>query len=79
MNLFNLLRLTVPLWKYLDPVVNIVIAQETGSILKIDFSSKNDQIHIRFTRKYSLCEYILGVPTHATAWDQQWRGDETLK
>ena len=30
------------------------------------------------TRKYPLREYILGVPTHTTAWDQLWRVDETL-
>ena len=31
------------------------------------------------TRKYPLCRYILGVPTHITAYDRHWEGDETLK
>ena len=30
---------TVPLWKEIDPFVNIVSAQETGSILKIGLAS----------------------------------------
>jgi len=32
---------TVPLWKNLDPVVDIVSAQETGSILKIVLLSQS--------------------------------------
>ena len=35
---FDIQRLTIPLLKDLDPVVNIVSAQETDSILKIDFA-----------------------------------------
>ena len=35
---FDLQKLRVPLWKDLDPVVNIVSAQETDSILKISFA-----------------------------------------
>ena len=31
-----------------------------------------------FTRKYPLCEYILGVLTHTIALDRLWGGDETL-
>ena len=31
------------------------------------------------TRKYPLREYILGVMTHATAWDRLWGDDEPLK
>ena len=38
---FDLQRLTVPLWKDLDSVVNIFSAQETGSILKIGFDLSN--------------------------------------
>ena len=37
------------------------------------------QIIISITKKYPLHGYILGVLTHATAQDQRWRGDETLK
>ena len=37
-SIFDLQRSTVHLWKDLDPVVNIVSAQETGSLLKIDFA-----------------------------------------
>ena len=33
----------------------------------------------RYTRKYPLRGYILGVLTHTTAWDRHWGGDETLK
>ena len=33
----------------------------------------------KYTRKYLLYGYILGVLTHTTAWDQHWGGDETLK
>ena len=36
-------------------------------------------ISISVTRKYLLREYILGVLTHTTAWDQHWGGDKTLK
>ena len=32
-------------------------------------------ISISVTRKYPLREYILGVLTHTTAWDQLWGGD----
>ena len=35
---FDIQRPTVPLWKVLEPLVNIVSAQETGSILKTDFA-----------------------------------------
>ena len=31
------------------------------------------------TRKYPLRGYILGVLTHATAWDQLWGGDNFLR
>ena len=38
---FDTQRPTVPLWKVLEPFVNIVSAQETGSILKIGFVLSN--------------------------------------
>ena len=34
---FDIQTPTVPLWKVLEPFVNILSAQETGSILKTDF------------------------------------------
>ena len=34
---FNLQRLTVTLWKYFDPIVNIFSSQETGRIVKIGY------------------------------------------
>ena len=38
LKLFDIQRPTVPLWKDLEPVVNILFAQETGCILKISFA-----------------------------------------
>ena len=38
---FDLQRLTVPLWKDLEPIVNIVSAQETSSILRIGYAYSN--------------------------------------
>ena len=32
-----------------------------------------------YTRKCSLCGYILGVLTHTAAWDGHWGSEETLK
>ena len=32
----------------------------------------------KYTRKYPLRGYILGVLTHTTALDRLWGGDETL-
>ena len=37
----DLLRSTVPLWKDLKPVVNILLAQRGGNILKIGFALSN--------------------------------------
>ena len=43
---FNLTKTTVPFRKDLDPVINIVSAQETDSILTIDFAlSKWPHLH----------------------------------
>ncbi len=38
---FDLQRLTVPLWKDLEPFANKLSAQETSSILKIGFALSN--------------------------------------
>ena len=43
---FDIKRPTAPLWKGLEPLVNILSAQETGSFLKIDFAlSKWPNLH----------------------------------
>ena len=34
---------------------------------------------LRYTRKYPLRGYILGVLTHTTAWDRLWGGDVFLR
>ena len=39
--------------------------------------SKNTMAFVN-TRKYPLCEYILGVLMHTTAWYRLWERDETL-
>ena len=59
---FDLQRLTAPLWKDLDPIVKIVSAQETASILKISFALS---ISPHLLRAYSVpvCnQKVIGVP-----------------
>ena len=50
------------------------ISNSNKKILLLKFS-----LFSGLTRKYLLRGYILGVLTHANAWDQHWGGDETLK
>ena len=49
-------------------------------MIKREYERSDQEIAKLFkTRKYPLREYILGVLTHTTAWDQHWGDDETLK
>ena len=59
---FDLQRHKVPLWKELDPAVNIVSVQETGSILKIGFALSNLP-HSHRAYVVAVCR-ILGMAVH---------------
>ena len=58
----------------LAPTTAVAAALLLRDALKMSRSSLS-AMQLYITRKYPLRGYILGVPTHTTAWDRLWGGD----
>ena len=61
-------------------VIGQFAIEEDGGINEVSRQSFLTEVTSKYltTRKYLLRGYILGVPTHTTAWDQLWGDDETV-
>ena len=74
--------------------LQLQVSHQTAAAARMSRRSQNSQFQTIFlfssllqilhnnhceTRKHLLCGYIVGVLTLTTSWDQNWRGDETVK
>ena len=63
---------------YLLDLSHEILSLRSFAITSIYMRAVDRTILLRYTRKYPLRGYILGVLTHTTALDRLWGGDEPL-